>query len=458
MSRDIVKVNPASIQWKVSGDLRESADHDEMRTRERRSFDETDKSVSIRMRYAEGRPWEETPLFSEIYRRRFENGESIRGCANPKELLQQYYTRVDDLYADMRAHGFRVDATPIPVYIGHDGAVLIGDQGNHRLAMAKTLGLTSMSVKVTGRHPDSTIQLEEALEFPDLPDSAKSIPAMTTDSERVCYYRLTKECASRGAIVELGAWLGASTAYIAAGMRDSGVKSRVQVYDRFIWKPSSHDKKAGRSFASQIDAFKENLGPLMSYVKVHKGELSGLKWKGGPVSLLVCDAPKRTPEIASVLSTFTGSLKAGALMAWQDFAYFPSYDIPAAMIRLQNHVEFVEAAYPGTTVVFRVTKPWTVADVSASALETKGWTAEDIESAWDGWAERLPKAMRPRFACGAALFLCDIGETKKGAQRLAAIIEQYPSEVLPKWRYLITERSALMQRYRPLVDVVQRCA
>jgi predicted O-methyltransferase YrrM len=52
------------------------------------------------------------------------------------------------------------------------------------------------------------------------------IPAMTTDAERECYYRLAKEAAGKGAIVELGAWMGASTAYIAAGIRDSGAAAR----------------------------------------------------------------------------------------------------------------------------------------------------------------------------------------------------------------------------------------
>ena len=59
------------------------------------------------------------------------------------------------------------------------------------------------------------------------------IPAMTTDAERECYYRLAKDAAGKGAVVELGAWMGASTAYIAAGIRDSGVPVKVHVYDKF---------------------------------------------------------------------------------------------------------------------------------------------------------------------------------------------------------------------------------
>ncbi len=457
MSRDIAKVDPKEIVWKVSRDLlSEPFNHEQMRTLARRPFEQTDKCVSLMMRYVEGKPWEETPLFTDIYERRFKNGESVRSCSTPEQLLSQYYTRMDDLYERMRAHGFVLESKPVPVYIGHDDEVLIGDQGNHRLAIAKALGLRSMMVKVCGRHPDSTRRLDAAKELPKLHPSVQLIPAMTTDAERLCYYRLTKAQVHHGAIVELGAWLGASTAYIAAGIRDSGIRSLVHVYDRFVWKPSSHNRKAGGLVpVSQLDAFTKHLGNLMRYVKVHQGELSRLKWKDGDVSLLICDAPKRIPEISTVLDAFAG-MKAGAVLVWQDFAYFPSYDIPAAMLRLQDHVEFLEAVYPGTTAVFRVTKPWTGKDVSFKALALNTWTAAEIESAWDEWSKKLPAPMRPRFLCGAAMFLCDIGETEKAVRRLSSILERDPSEVLPKWRYLITERKHLMERYTPLVKVIQR--
>jgi hypothetical protein len=294
---------------------------------------------------------------------------------------------------------------------------------------------------------------------PELPISAQAIPAMTTDAERACYYRLVREQAPRGEVVELGAWLGAATAYIAAGMRDAGVATKAQVYDRFVWKPSAHDKKAGGPLGmSQIEAFRQYLGPLMAHVDVHAGEVASLRWSGGDVALLVCDAPKRIPEISAALTTFGPSMPVGSLMAWQDFAYFPSYDIPAALMRMEGHVEFVEAVYPGTTAVFRVTKPWTAADVSPSELALSAWTPDEVERAWESAGQRLPKAMRPRFACGAAMFLCDLGHHGRAQSYLESIVRAHPDEVLPKWRYLIEERESLMRRYGPLAEVVQQCA
>lgn len=465
MSPDIVKVSPAAIRWKLSLDfLRDDVDHDAWRLLPRAPVHETEKYRSIVQRHVENRLWEDTPLFQHIYEVRIKRGEAVRGCQTLGQLLAQYYGRVDALYRELRDHGYQrvvrgEETTPIPVYIGHDDEILIGNQGNHRLAMAQLLHLDYVIAQVVGRHPESRLDPETVEPVPDLPASVRAIPAMTTEAERRCYYRLTREMAGQGAIVELGAWLGASSAYIAAGVRDSGVPVKAQIYDRFVWKPASHDKKAGGPLGgSQLEAFQQHLGPLLAHVEVHAAEVSTIAWRGGPVALLVCDAPKRIPEIASVLTTFADALRPGALMAWQDFAYFPSYDIPAAIIRLGDHVEFVEAVYPGTTAVFRVVKAWRPEDVSASALAVRRWTPDAVETAWAVWGARLPAPMQPRFACGAAMFLCDLGATDRAQRHLRSVIARDPEAVLPKWRYLIAERANLMQRYRPLVEEVARCA
>ena len=105
---------------------------------------------------------------------------------------------------------------------------------------------------------------------------ASTIPAMTTDAERECYYRLAMEAAPKGTIIELGAWLGASTAYIAAGIRDSGVESKALVFDKFETK-GGHIRKVREFYEKRnidkaaegpsLDAFRKNLGGLMKFVE-----------------------------------------------------------------------------------------------------------------------------------------------------------------------------------------------
>jgi hypothetical protein len=285
------------------------------------------------------------------------------------------------------------------------------------------------------------------------------IPAMTTDAERECFYRLAKEGAGKGEVVELGAWLGAGSAWIAAGVRDSGVDRKAKVYDRFEAK-GNHAVKVEHwrknhgvnevAEGTPLEQFRINLGPLLQYVEPTRAEIGGIKWSGGPVSVLICDAPKRVREISAVLTAFRKALQPGSVMAWQDFCHFPSYEIPACLYRLRDHIEFVEAVVPGTTMVFRVTKPWGALDVSAAKLDIGVWTPEEITAAWTYWGRFVPTEKRALFECGAAMFLCDIGWSDLAVLALGTVYQHQGNEITKKWRYLKEMRPDFLNRYAPL--------
>jgi hypothetical protein len=147
------KVDPRSIEFKIApcADLAGSRDGDWDLDR-RFPIDETVKHRSIRQRYLDGRRWEETDLFADIYSKRFEAGETVRGERTMEALLAQYYARVDGMFADLKAHGFRKGYTLPKLLIGRDGEVFIGNQGNHRLAMARIIGLRHIIGEVVCRH------------------------------------------------------------------------------------------------------------------------------------------------------------------------------------------------------------------------------------------------------------------------------------------------------------------
>jgi hypothetical protein len=145
-------VDPALIRHKISphSDLRpvHGGDWD---LRRRYPIEEAVKHRSIAQRYRDGRPWEDTDLFRDLYSRRIQS-EPIRGEATMAGLLAQYYTRVDAMFADLKKNGFRADK-PLPkLLIGRDGEIFIGNQGNHRLAMAQVLGLQRIAGEVICRH------------------------------------------------------------------------------------------------------------------------------------------------------------------------------------------------------------------------------------------------------------------------------------------------------------------
>lgn len=148
----VAKIDPQQIRFKISPhhDLRGSVGGDWDLARRHRLADAV-KYRSIRQRYTDGYPWEETDLFKDAYARRIER-ESIRGCATIKDLLAQYYCRVDGMFEDLKRHGFRTDC-PLPnLLIGRRREVFIGNQGNHRLAMAQVIGLEKITGEILCRH------------------------------------------------------------------------------------------------------------------------------------------------------------------------------------------------------------------------------------------------------------------------------------------------------------------
>lgn len=292
-----------------------------------------------------------------------------------------------------------------------------------------------------------------------------NIPAMTTDTERECYYRLVKEGAGNGAIVELGAWMGASTAYIAAAIKDSGVQTKAHVYDKFQSKPGHvrkvkefYDKKGMKNIPMGpcLYALQQNLGPLMEYVETHPGQIEQMKWGDEPISVLITDAPKRVPQISPVLTTLRKALQPGSIMAWQDFCHFPSYEIPACLYRIRDHIEFVEAVIPGTTLVFRVKSQWTRSEVAMSALDIGTWTPEKIREAWLYWNDFVAPEKFWLFQCGAALFACDIGCPDWAVSLMDNIIKDGGRDaIVKKWRYLREARSDFLIRYSHLFDYLE---
>ena len=293
----------------------------------------------------------------------------------------------------------------------------------------------------------------------DIPQNMPTIPAMSGEAERRYYYWLARRFSGEGAIVEIGPWLGASTAYIAAGIRDSGLPAKVDMFDRFLWRVGAgwESKKVGTrsSGESFFEEFKANLGALMDFVDVHQSDINNVDWERGPIELLFLDAPKRTPEISRVLTTFGASMIPGkSVMVWQDFGHFPSYAIPASLSRLWDLIEPVHVVVPGSTVGLRVKQQWSSRRVSEEALDLQRWTPEEIDGIWEQWMSILPEDKRPLFLCGSVMFLHDIGQKQLAQERLQALFDMHDEKINKKWEHLAN--SSLLTRYSLLFEQFYR--
>lgn len=130
------------------------------------------------------------------------------------------------------------------------------------------------------------------------------------------------ECASN--IVEVGCWLGAGTAFLAAGAARSG--ARVHTYDKWRARPSEVAKAGAQGLT--IHSGQDTL-PLVrtllaefQNIDFHKGDIRACTWCGDPIGLYVDDAAKLEETFSHVRRTFWPSLEAGAVLVMMDYHYY----------------------------------------------------------------------------------------------------------------------------------------
>lgn len=156
---DPLWVAPGSIEYRISpsADLKGVVPGN-WDVERRRPFSETAKYKSMVEHFVEGRPWEETTLFTDAYFRRMAKDGHIGGHRSLADVAEHYRNRFDPIAEAFRREGFSLSGRdgrphPLPSFlVGRGGEVFIGNQGNHRLAIAKVLGLDRIAGRVVCRH------------------------------------------------------------------------------------------------------------------------------------------------------------------------------------------------------------------------------------------------------------------------------------------------------------------
>jgi hypothetical protein len=194
-----------------------------------------------------------------------------------------------------------------------------------------------------GRPDIITFIIEVELELAEIPDAlpampwvnekppieAEGIPKMIELDAMRYYIWLGRTLDITGAIVELGPWMGGSTACLAIGLRRNSClgKRKLHVFDSFIWRdwmaqfatdPAlSARYREGDNF---IEAFRKNCATFHELIEVTQCELSSseagsgllpLRWSGGPVGALIVDHSDRYQENSAAWSVFASSFVSG---------------------------------------------------------------------------------------------------------------------------------------------------
>jgi len=122
-------------------------------------FEESESFKSLRDHFLHDVPLMETPFYKKILNR-IEHGEILWGCHN-KEHLTQRCKNIDKLYNSIKHDGYKTQRElgnqsyldEVTANIGRDGDILF-EEGHHRLAIAKLIGLERIPILITKRHSE----------------------------------------------------------------------------------------------------------------------------------------------------------------------------------------------------------------------------------------------------------------------------------------------------------------
>lgn len=126
-------------------------------------FEDLDICRALRSRFTDGKAWKETGFYRGKVAQ-LKMAHSLWGVRTETELAERL-RQVDALYDDIRRNGYRTQRQligdgpalsamdEVTIRIGRNGQLLFED-GRHRLAIAKILGLSAIPVMVSWRHRD----------------------------------------------------------------------------------------------------------------------------------------------------------------------------------------------------------------------------------------------------------------------------------------------------------------
>jgi len=178
----------------------------------------------------------------------------------------------------------------------------------------------------------------------EVSEVARRIPTMLCD-EALGYYKwLARTFEGPGDIVELGSWMGSTTACLAEGLMQNLSRKRktIHVYDSFIWRDwmrtytedpelLAANIRDGDSFLHYFWSYAE---PYRDLIHVHQSALKtgteqfalpALEWGGGQIGLLVMDFAHDRASNEAMWRVFSPSFQSGrTIVVFNQFGNIPA--------------------------------------------------------------------------------------------------------------------------------------
>ena len=190
-----------------------------------------------------------------------------------------------------------------------------------------------------------------------LPASIAQMRTMLSHEEKQYLVWLTAEkFEGWGAIVDLGPWLGSSSAALAEGLKSRGKQDKVFSFDLFRWEPSYMGAVAHEDFQEGYDFlpdFIREIGEYATWIEPQRQDLMNYRWDGGPIEILFVDAAKTWELTNAILKGFGAHLVPNrSRVVLQDFRYPITHWLPLIFDSRPDLWQEVESVEDGTTVTF----------------------------------------------------------------------------------------------------------
>ncbi len=126
-------------------------------------LDQSWKIAACLAHFRDGKTWEDTGVYDRMQAMIIERGQ-FDSCRTMDDIIARYQ-KIDALYADIQKNGFRDETVrkygalrlPEGVYVHLDrtGKPIFGAIGNHRIGIARALGLTRIPAQLGVVHPEA---------------------------------------------------------------------------------------------------------------------------------------------------------------------------------------------------------------------------------------------------------------------------------------------------------------
>lgn len=259
------------------------------------------------------------------------------------------------------------------------------------------------------------------------------VPGMTKLTERAYFkWHAQEEVTGSGTIIDLGCWLGSTTAALAMGLsanrKPAASSTLIHAYDLFVWDPRTayHVPPTRLGPYSDGDSFRREFELVVrrwrDRIVVHEGDLEREGWTDGPIELLLVDAMKSWNLTTHILRHFCPSLLPidGYLIHQYSSHCFTPW-IPLVSFRLLDHLRPVRDIPGSESFVFRLMRPVPSRDLN---LTRSSFDEPEIDQAFQYWLSATPPAMHSGLRTARILLAHYDGDTKRARAMRRSLCER----------------------------------